>query len=763
MNKKSIFNKIFGNKTEKFRTLGIMLFLGLFLLLPIQQIHADEAVLSGSIKVCAISVDQNFQPINDSKIVKPFEFSQNLTNMNAEVIKTSEIDATKTNVDILKDIKGNDANCIVYQGLNLGTYYYNQVKNDSSFSSFYNNNVGNNSSFGNSSLETEFYKHNMSSDSLGFLTLSKENPNKVVVILNVYKNIVKNTDNLVISSGNWAVDLNSPYTKVSLRTSFDQGILSRTNETAPLEKITDSSRTFKKGILAIEGDPIDPPPSPNSRPVLILTGGDLALNVGDTYVEPGFTATDNEDGDITSSVVVSGSVNTSVAGVYTLTYNVIDSGSLSAIEQTRIITVNSVLVPNSRPVIVLEGNASITITRGDSYTDLGATASDLEDGNITANIIKTGAVDTSTVGTYTLRYNVNDSAGLSAIEVTRIVIVQNPIVPPVIPPVTPPSPPSGGGGGGGGGIFIQKIVITNEKITKINDTTVLVSWTTNLPATSRVAYGIYSLNNDKLDLNKNDYGYGNTNVEYTALTYTHAMTVSGLTSGAVYYFRPNSLNSNSPRVIGIELKTPTGSVLGQCNYLLEFLKLDANNSPQEVTKLQIFLRNYEGFKNLNVTGVFDQETYSAVIEFQNKYKTDILLPWNHNEPTGFVYITTKKKINEIYCQKELPLSVAEKTEIERFKIQTGTVIEEADKERIEVGDIIGKANESTSTTIALIETEGSTTTIPSTIASTANKFVATVIEIPNQVVTSIGNTARKMAKGVYKSILGFSRLFKSSN
>ncbi|MBU4057838.1 DUF5011 domain-containing protein, partial [Patescibacteria group bacterium] len=67
-------------------------------------------------------------------------------------------------------------------------------------------------------------------------------------------------------------------------------------------------------------------------------------------------------------------------------------------------------VQNTRPVITLTGNASITITKGDAYTDAGATAADLEDGNITSNIVTTGLpINTSASGTYTIRYNVTDS------------------------------------------------------------------------------------------------------------------------------------------------------------------------------------------------------------------------------------------------------------------------------------------------------------------------------------------------------------------
>lgn len=93
---------------------------------------------------------------------------------------------------------------------------------------------------------------------------------------------------------------------------------------------------------------------------------------------------------------------------------------------------------NTYPIITLTGDASITITKGDTYTDAGATASDTEDGDITADIIKTGIVDTTTVGTYTIRYNVTDSGNLQANEVTRTIVVENLPVPPK-PIITTPS------------------------------------------------------------------------------------------------------------------------------------------------------------------------------------------------------------------------------------------------------------------------------------------------------------------------------------
>ena len=60
-----------------------------------------------------------------------------------------------------------------------------------------------------------------------------------------------------------------------------------------------------------------------SDPTITLKGDKtIYLSVGNTYNEPGFTASDICDGDITDKVNVSGSVNTNSVGTYTLTYSV---------------------------------------------------------------------------------------------------------------------------------------------------------------------------------------------------------------------------------------------------------------------------------------------------------------------------------------------------------------------------------------------------------------------------------------------------------
>ena len=74
------------------------------------------------------------------------------------------------------------------------------------------------------------------------------------------------------------------------------------------------------------------------------------------------------------------------------------------------------------PIINLNGPSTIELSVGDTWTDPGATATDETDGDITSSITVNGTVDTSTVGTYTLIYNVADAASNTA-SVTRTVVV----------------------------------------------------------------------------------------------------------------------------------------------------------------------------------------------------------------------------------------------------------------------------------------------------------------------------------------------------
>ncbi len=76
----------------------------------------------------------------------------------------------------------------------------------------------------------------------------------------------------------------------------------------------------------------------------------------------------------------------------------------------------------SPPVISLTGFNNVELILGFTHIDDGATAIDTGDGDLTGNIVTSGLpVDTSTIGTFFVTFDVTDSAGNDALQVVRSV------------------------------------------------------------------------------------------------------------------------------------------------------------------------------------------------------------------------------------------------------------------------------------------------------------------------------------------------------
>jgi hypothetical protein len=105
--------------------------------------------------------------------------------------------------------------------------------------------------------------------------------------------------------------------------------------------------------------PEDPAPAAdNVAPVIVLNGkAKDTINAGTVYIDPGAIATDNVDGNISSEIVVTGTVNTLAAGDYSLAYNVKDDAGNSAVQMIRLVRVNAVAVP-----LIFAGNYAVACT-----------------------------------------------------------------------------------------------------------------------------------------------------------------------------------------------------------------------------------------------------------------------------------------------------------------------------------------------------------------------------------------------------------------
>lgn len=129
---------------------------------------------------------------------------------------------------------------------------------------------------------------------------------------------------------------------------------------------------------------------------------------------------------------------------------------------------------------------------------------------------------------------------------------------------------------------------------------------------------------------------------------------------------PLSVGSGSsipvqPTILGVSIE--------DCNtYLSGFIKPGADNDRMQVERLQLFLNQFEG-TTLSASGIYDAATIAAVDVFQLKYASDILTPWGITNATSHVYLTTRKKVNELYCKgiEAFPLTENETQEIEKYR------------------------------------------------------------------------------------------------
>ena len=107
-----------------------------------------------------------------------------------------------------------------------------------------------------------------------------------------------------------------------------------------------------------------------SAPTITLIGSStITLNVGETYTEKGAKATDTTDGDLTSSISISGSVNTSKSGTYYVTYTVKNSlGKESKATRTIIVKEKSTS-PLTNNNTSTNSDSSTNTTSGGSATN----------------------------------------------------------------------------------------------------------------------------------------------------------------------------------------------------------------------------------------------------------------------------------------------------------------------------------------------------------------------------------------------------------
>ncbi|GGA75505.1 hypothetical protein GCM10011369_16710 [Neiella marina] len=225
--------------------------------------------------------------------------------------------------------------------------------------------------------------------------------------------VTDNVDNGLQAEASGSVDTNSPGTYVITYSAEDAA-----------GNVATTTRT-----VVVSAPGVD-----TQAPQITLLGSNpMQLTVGDSYAEPGATVTDNVDNNLVAAI--SGNVDSSSPGTYTITYMATDSAGNETIV-TRSVMVSAPAVDSQPPVITLNGSANMYVSLDDTYNEPGASVSDNVDTDLVVSI--SGSVDTSTVGNYPVTYTAVDSAGNQA-SVTRSVFVTDPNDVPIEPqsPFTP--------------------------------------------------------------------------------------------------------------------------------------------------------------------------------------------------------------------------------------------------------------------------------------------------------------------------------------
>jgi hypothetical protein len=485
-------------------------------------------------------------------------------------------------------------------------------------------------------------------------------------------------------------------------------------------------------------------PPVNTPPVITLNGDTpITITEGQTYTDPGATATDAEDGDLTNEIVTINEVDANTVGTYMVQYSVTDSGGLSD-SKKRVVHV----IPRGGGTDF--GSVTVCKMIADVNGNIATSSKGLPAGQFGISIGETTDISSSTVGTATFRARTfTPNTTLFGTERNAECVTFNNLeVDNTVQPLGLPS------------YFYSQETISetdstsntqawrtplysdqftlmvddlgdltqytpqffdadpsNDDLRNVNsdghigltserpNRTLVVLNTYNLPIVNppvNTPPVITVLGDNPLtlvignvftdpgatatdaqdgDLTDEIITTGTSTVDVNTLgdyTVTYTVEDSGgltdLKTRTVRIVPADDGGNNGGGGGGGSGGRSGGRVLGEqiepttCFYLRDHLKQGWQNDVTEVLKLQLFLKTFEGFSNLEATGTFDDATFSAVSAFQIRYFNDILAPWGHDTSTGFVYILTKKKVNEIFCQMAFPVTALEQDEIDNFKI-----------------------------------------------------------------------------------------------
>jgi len=177
-----------------------------------------------------------------------------------------------------------------------------------------------------------------------------------VITLNGESNVTLTVGDAYIDAGATAVDDRDGNVSVTTAGSVDTNTVGIYTITYTATDAAGNSATASRTVTVTEA-------ADNTKPTITLLGQNpVTLTVGDRYTDAGATANDDRDGNITANIQTTSNVDTTVAGTYTVTYNVSDAAGNVADTVTR-----TVVVEDNTPVPVIDDNFTIDVTKIDGY------------------------------------------------------------------------------------------------------------------------------------------------------------------------------------------------------------------------------------------------------------------------------------------------------------------------------------------------------------------------------------------------------------
>ncbi len=151
-----------------------------------------------------------------------------------------------------------------------------------------------------------------------------------------------------------------------------------------------------------------------------LKEGSATIEALKEYKEAGAIAK-YRDKDISKDIKIKGTVDTKKPGEYTLYYTI----KYKKISKTikRVVSVED----HEKPVIELNGNTEVEYFIGTDYNELGYTANDNVDGDITNKVQVTNTIEKDKVGEYEVRYSVTDSSNNTFEVVRKVKYIAKPV------------------------------------------------------------------------------------------------------------------------------------------------------------------------------------------------------------------------------------------------------------------------------------------------------------------------------------------------